>query len=42
MALADDFVLAVRQIAQYPLVTTTGPADAAIIQQGGSAVPTSR
>jgi hypothetical protein len=35
----DDFVLNVRQIAQYPLVTAVGTGDVLLLQQGGLGGP---
>ena len=33
--MADDFVLKVQQISQYPLATSTGPGDFYLLQRGG-------
>ena len=33
--MADDFVLNVKQISQYPLATATGPGDFYLLQRGG-------
>lgn len=37
--MADDFVLNVRQIAQYPLLEQVGDADCLLVQQGGLGGP---